>query len=182
MTADAKAIVVDEARMPPDLDERIRAALCACFPADRAVFHRTRAWHGSPPQYSAVLEDAGRVIAHAGIVRRTITVGGAPLLVAGVQNVCVLPECRGQGLSDRVLQAAMDEARRRGFDCGLLFCVPALGPLYARGGWQGLGPREVVRVEEGREVPLSGENVAMFYPLRIAAFPGGPIHLCGNDW
>jgi GNAT superfamily N-acetyltransferase len=177
-----KPAIIDEAQMPPGLDEQIRAALCTCFPADRAVFSRTRAWHGSPPQYSVVLEDAGRVTAHAGIVQRTITVGGSPLRVAGVQNVCVLPECRGQGLSGRVLQAAMDEACGRGFDCGLLFCVPALGPLYVGGGWQALGPREIVRIEEGRRLPLPGENVALFYPLRVAQFPAGPIDLCGNDW
>jgi aminoglycoside 2'-N-acetyltransferase I len=182
MLPDTKLTVIDEAQMPAGLDERIRAALCTCFPADRAGFSRTRAWHGSPPLYSVVLEGAGRVLAHAGIVQRTITVDGAPLRVAGVQNVLVLPERRGQGLSGRVLQAAMDEARGRGFDCGLLFCVPALGPLYAGGGWQALGPRDIVRVEEGRRLPLPRENVALFYPLRVAVFPDGPIDLCGNDW
>ena len=182
MIPDTKPTVVDEAEMPPGLDERIRTGLCDCFPADRPVFSQTRAWHGSPPRYSIVLEEAGRVLAHAGIVERTIAVGGSPLRVAGVQNVFVLPEFRGRGLSGRVLQAAMDEACRRGFDCGLLFCVPALERLYIAIGWQALGPREIVRIEEGRRLPLPGENVSLFYPLAVAVFPAGPIDLCGNDW
>ncbi len=76
----------------------------------------------------------------------------------------------------------MLEARRRGFDCGVLFCVPELERLYARCGWQNLGEREVVRIEDGGELPLPGKNTTMFYPLRITAFPDGLVHLRGNDW
>ena len=168
--------------MPPRLDERIRAGLCIAFPPDVPVFRKTRAWHGSAPQYSVVVEDAARVAAHVGVVRRRIAVGGTPLGVAGVQNVFVLPEYRGKGLSRRVMRAAMTEAAHRGFDCGLLFCVPPLEKVYAPDGWQNLGRRQVVRVEEGREVPIPDKNIAMFYPLRVAAFPEGLIHLGGNDW
>lgn len=172
----------DETQMSPEADARIRAGLSVCFPKDVEIFSRTRAWHGSAPEYSAVLEDADRIVAHAGVVRRSIAVGGRPVVVAGVQNVFVLPECRGKGLSGRVLNAAMAEAERRRFDCGLLFCVPALKRVYEGCGWEDLGQREVVRVEEGRELPLPGENIAMFYPLRVGTFPEGLIHLCGNDW
>jgi GNAT superfamily N-acetyltransferase len=174
--------VVTEARMSPPLDARIRAALCACFPADAEVFRHTRAWHGSLPEYSVVLEDAERVTAHVGVVKRAIAVGPVSLMVAGVQNVCAVPEHRGQGLSTQLLESAMAEARRRGLDCGLLFCVAAMAPLYARCGWHDLGERQVMRVEQGRELPIPGKNIAMFYPLRITAFPQGLIHLGGNDW
>jgi len=177
-----KLSVIDERDMTPELDEEIRAGLCTCFPADAPAFSRARPWHGSAPEYSVVLQDGERVVAHAGVVNRTITVGGGPLRVAGVQSVYVLPEGRGKGLSAPVLEAAMEEAARRDFDCGLLFCVPSLQPVYARCGWQGLGPREVIRVEKGRELPIPDKNVTMFYPIRITAFPEGPIHLQGNDW
>ena len=76
----------------------------------------------------------------------------------------------------------MAEAGRRGFDCGLLFCVPPLAPIYARCGWRDLGELQVLRLHEGREVRLPDKNIAMFHPLRIAAFPDGPIHLQGDDW
>ncbi|MGA2031232.1 MAG: GNAT family N-acetyltransferase [Thermoguttaceae bacterium] len=174
--------IVAEADMTPSVDERIRAGLCACFPADAAVFSATRAWHGSGPEFSVLLQEADRLIAHAGIVRRAIDVGGRPLLAAGVQNVFVLPAYRGKNLADLVLHSAMAEARRRGCDCGLLFCVPALEPVYGRCRWRALGERQVVRVEDGRLLPLPGQNIAMFYPLLLAAFPDGPIHLQGNDW
>jgi predicted N-acetyltransferase YhbS len=177
-----KLSLVDETKMPPCLDDKIREGLCTCFPPDAPVFSRSRAWHGSTPEYSVVLEDEDLVIAHVGVVGRTIAVGGTPLRVAGVQNVYVLPEYRGKHLSTGVMRAAMTEAAHRDLDCGLLFCVPSLERVYASCGWQNLGRRRVVRVEHGREVPIPDKNIAMFHPIRVTAFPDGLIHLCGNDW
>ena len=181
-TTTMKPQLINDNDIPPSLDEEIRAGLAACFPADAAVLSKTRAWHDSTPEYIAVLRDGERVIAHAAVVNRTITVAGAPLRVAGVQGVFVLPGYRGKGLCDEALYAAMTEAMRRGFDYGMLFCLPSLAKVYARCGWQDLGEREAVRVEDGRELPLPEKNIAMFYPIRVVSFPEGFIHLRGNDW
>ena len=174
--------VIDEAEMSPSLDAAIREGLCLCFPADAAVFGQTRAWHGSRPEFSVVLREAERVVAHVGVVDRTIRVGETSLRVAGVQNVFVLPEHRGRGLSGQVLQAAMAQAAARHFEGGLLFCVPRLEKVYAACGWHGLGVREVVRTEDGRDISIPDKNIAMFYPLQISVFPAGLVHLRGNDW
>jgi GNAT superfamily N-acetyltransferase len=179
------ARIVNETEMPPALDARIREGLVACFPADAAVFCATRAWHGSAPAWSVVLEEpeSGTVTAHCGIVARTVSAGAASLHVAGIQNVFVLPSQRGRGLCDIVMRAAMDEAAARGYDCGLLFCVPELEKVYARCGWLLLPPEPVIRIDEvGNELPIPGKNIAMWHPLRAQSFPPGPIHLRGNDW
>lgn len=177
-----KLSLIDETAMPPELDQEIRDALCLCFPADVAIYRETRAWHGAVAAYSVILQEEGRIVAHASAVDRTIDAGGTPLRVAGVENVYALPDWRGQGLAQQVLEAAMAEAQRRGLDCGLLFCVPALAKVYAAAGWQLLGPREIVRVEDGRELPIPAKNIAMFYPIEVDVFPEGLIHLRGNDW
>jgi GNAT superfamily N-acetyltransferase len=174
--------VVDESQMPAELDAEIRRGLCVCFPPDVPIFSVGRAWHGSAPVFSVVLDEGLQVLAHVGVVDRTIRVGQTSIRVAGVQNVYVLPEARGRGLARAVMVEAMNEAGRRGFDMGLLFCVPKLEKVYADCGWQSLGPRDVVRVEDGREIPIPAKNIAMFFPLTVAAFPDGLIHLCGNDW
>lgn len=175
--------VIDEADVTPDLDRRIRAGLCTCFPKDVAVFTHTRQWHGTGPAFSVIMEDADFIAAHVGIVDRAITVGEQPLRVAGIQNVFVLPAYRGRGLGDQVLQAGLDEAQRRGFDAGLLFCTAKLIPVYARSGWQLIDERATLRVDEAqREVPLPPDNRAMYHPLRLRTFPSGAIHLRGNDW
>jgi hypothetical protein len=77
----------------------------------------------------------------------------------------------------------MDEARRRDYDCGFLFCVPELEKVYARCGWLLLPPEPIIRIDEtGAETPIPGKNIAMWHPLRADTFPPGVIHLQGNDW
>ena len=189
--------IVDESSMPPELDAAIRRGLCLSFPKDAEHFRLGRDWHGSGPAYSVVVLDAvpvvavpvGRqataspeVVAHAGVVDRVIDAGGVPVRVAGVLNVFVVPSQRGRGLVHRVMSAAMAEAARRGFDCGLLFCVPELQKVYERTGWILLPPAQITRVAEGRELPLPEGNIAMFLPLARPDFPSGDIHLRGNDW
>lgn len=174
--------IIDEREITPDLDLQIRRALCACFPNDEAVFSQTRQWHGSGPAFTVICREASRIVAHVGVVHRKVSVGAAALTVGGVQNVFVLPDCRGRGLVDDVMASSMQEASRRSYDCGLLFCVPELEKVYRRCGWHSLGERQVIRVEDGKELPLPGRNIAMWYPLRAASFPAGTIHLGGNDW
>jgi predicted N-acetyltransferase YhbS len=171
--------IVDESEIDPDFDAAIRQGLRRSFPADAETFAKTRAWHGSAPDWSVVLWRGPDVIAHAGIVERAVRVGAQSVRVAGVQNVFVLPEHRGQGVFRRVMQVAIREAQRR----GLLFCPATLAAAYARLGWRLVEGREVTRVDaDGRECPLPGQNVALWHPLAQHALPAGAIHLQGNDW
>jgi predicted N-acetyltransferase YhbS len=174
--------IIDESQVTPELDAEIRQALCVCFPADAEVFSQTRQWHGSGPAYSALICDGGRVIAHVGVVDRVVAFGDVKARAAGIQNVFVRPEFRGQGLSDAVMRAAQSEAVRRGFDCGLLFCIPKLEAVYARTGWQTISNAVLRTDDDGVEKPLPGRNVAMLLPIRLVSPPPSVIHLMGNDW
>lgn len=178
-----KLQIVSEASIGPAQDAAIRAGLCACFPPDREVFSRTRAWHGSHPAWSVLAVEEDALIAHAGIVERQVLVGQEHIRVAGVQNVFVLPEYRGLGLFRQVMSAALEEAHKRGLDFGLLFCAPDIGRKYARQGWRLLEDRGVTRVDQQRRPqPLPAKNVTMFYPLAGRDLPPGDLHLLGNDW
>lgn len=175
--------ISDEAAIGPELDAAIKIGLCVAFPADVSVYSRVRAWHDSWPSYTLTLQDGDDAAAHIAVVDRTVRVGEeASVRVAGLQNVYALPQYRGRGLAVQGLQLAMDEARRRGFDFGLLFCIPPLEKVYAPLGWLGAGGRDIVRVEDGEEKPLPAKNICMYFPLGDRPFPDGPIHLCGNDW
>jgi GNAT superfamily N-acetyltransferase len=174
---------VDERDVTVELDRAIRAGLCECFPPDFAVFSRTRAWHGSHPAWSVVVEHETQVIAHAGIVERVILAGRQAVRVAGVQNMFVLPRYRGQGLFPQVMAEFVREALRRRLDLGLLFCTPQIAVPYARLGWQFVHARRITRIDEqGEPQPLPANNVAMRYPLGRAELPAGDVHLQGNDW
>jgi len=172
----------DEAAITPELDGEIRRFLAENFPTDAQAFAQNRHWHESAPAYSLIVRDGGRVLAHIGLVLRSITCGGQALTVAGVQNLGVHPSLRGQGLSDVLVERGMDEARRRGVPFGLLFCVPELEKLYNRMGFIRTNVPIWNLDERGRRVPLPGKNIAMYRPLADQPRPGGEIDLQGRDW
>jgi predicted acetyltransferase len=176
-------ITLSETEIDSRIDAAIRKSLCTVFPDGISTFAQTRAWHGSTSSWTHFIEKKGEVIAHLGVIDRTIMVGDKSIRIAGIQGVIVLPEYRGQGLSDRLLIASMDESRHRGFDLGLLFCLPILEKVYTRCGWCSLSRRNIIRIDEsGNEKSLPEKNIAMEYPLHLQTFPEGDIHLQGNDW
>ncbi|MFA6716248.1 MAG: GNAT family N-acetyltransferase [Victivallaceae bacterium] len=175
--------IINETEITPELDLEIKKTLCRCFPVDAEIFFRSRAWHGSTPAWSVIMIDNNRITGHAGIVDRIVKVGEAFVRVAGIQNVFVLPEYRGLGLCEKVMDAAMKEAEKRNFDAGLLYCVPKLEKVYAKCGWRLLPERKIIRIDEtGKHVPLPDKNITMVFPLWIQEFPEGTINLQGNDW
>jgi predicted acetyltransferase len=175
--------IVSETSITSEEDAAIRDALCLCFPPDREIFSRTRAWHGTYPTWSVVVDHQRRVVAHAGVVEREILIGAERVRAAGIQNVLVLPEHRKSNLFRQIMSVVMEEARRRELDLGILFCTPDLGRLYAWLGWRLVKGRSVIRIDdEGLAQPLPEKNATMFYPLRLPDIPCGDIHLLGNDW
>ncbi|WP_030791971.1 GNAT family N-acetyltransferase [Streptomyces sp. NRRL S-920] len=78
----------------------------------------------------------GRLVAHAGLRRLPLTVGGTALEVVGVGGVAVAPDVRGRGLARSVVAAALSHARTLGPRHALLFCRPPLVVLYERLGWR----------------------------------------------
>lgn len=175
--------VMDDSRVDGDLDRRIRETLVACFPADEAHFSRDRTWHTRPVWVVLALEEDGTVAAHCAMVVRTVRAGGnAKVTVAGVQSFSVLPQWRGTGLSHRIMELALDEARRRNIDAGLLFCLPELEKVYERTGWRTIDASVFMRGDHDEPEPIPGKNIAMAAPLAISYFPPGDIDLMGPDW
>lgn len=76
-----------------------------------------------------VLEDAGRVVGCSGLE----LYGEAALL----RSVVVLPECRGNDEGRRLVEASLEEARRRGVRRVYLFTMNA-APFFRRMGFEEL--------------------------------------------
>lgn len=194
---DTRFCVIDEGDISGDLDKALRKSLVVCFPADREYFHRQSWWHCVPVYRIIGKDDKDSITAHVAVVERSVTVGRDLLkvLVAGVQSFCVLPDHRGTGLSSKMMSIALEEANRRGFDAGLLFCLDQLQTVYDRMGWRKLDTavymfddkacRDLAAPGEPRregKTFISAENITMFYPLRTRQFPPGDIDLNGTDW
>ncbi|MFI6977464.1 GNAT family N-acetyltransferase [Embleya sp. NPDC050154] len=121
------------------------------------------------------IRDAGRLVAHAGLLRLPVSIGEVDTEVVGIGGVAVAPDVRGRGLARTVLAAALDHARTMGPRHGLLFCRPPLVTLYRRLGWHSLDRDVHVRQPEGLVLmPLR----TMWTPLHDAAtWPDGAVRL-----
>lgn len=172
--------VLDEKVVSPALDLELRQFLGECFEPGTPL-RQSRYWHNSAPEYSVVCRSGGALLGHIGIVVRQIRCGETQAMIAGVQNLGVRPGVRGGRIGFRLLDAAMDEARRRDIVFGLLFCVPALEAYYAANGWRTTTEPVTMRYLAGDE-PIPGKNIGMYRLLGSQAFPSGPIHLQGPDW
>ena len=51
-----------------------------------------------------------------------------------------------------------------------------------RNNWIELDGTKITRVENGTEIQIPPENIAMFHPLTKKDFPEGDIHLLGDKW
>ena len=114
------------------------------------------------------------------IVLRTVIVDGAPLRVAGLNNVITLAEFRGKGIASRALRETqsrwVDELHA---DCGLLLCADALVPFYQKLAWRKLDARVMYAQSSGERLWVA--NCMVFDPR---AHVGSPreVELCGLPW
>ena len=166
------------------LDRLIRDELVECFPQDSDHFSHTRVWHTRPAWIVVGFAPDGTVAAYCAMVEKMISVGNPPQYIqaAGVQGFSVRPAWRKRGVSDRMMEIAVAEAKSRGLDAGLLFCLPVLEKLYGRMGWHTINTPVMVRDEQGRPAPLPEKNIAMIIPLNRREFPGGEVDIMGPDW
>lgn len=110
------------------------------------------------------------------MLRLPVAIGGAETEVVGVGGVAVAPDVRGRGLARLVLAAALRHARTMGPRHALLFCRPALVPLYEHLGWHLLDEEVLVEQPGDRSVPMPLRT--MVTPLHEnAAWPPGPVRL-----
>jgi aminoglycoside 2'-N-acetyltransferase I len=154
--------------------EAIRDFLIGVFkPGPDEVYDETdyyvRAWDGD------------RWVSLVEIVDRTITVGGAPVRVAGIGGVSTRPEMRRRGFS----AAALREAARFFLDnlnipLGMLFCGESMIPFYQRLGWRLV--RETFTYIWKRNEPPISEPYFMVLEAPGAVWPPGPVDLNGPSW
>ncbi|MFD9324136.1 GNAT family N-acetyltransferase [Streptomyces sp. NPDC060053] len=117
-----------------------------------------------------------RLVAHAGLLRLSVSVDDIETQVVGVGGVAVAPDVRGQGLARLVIAAALEHARTMGPRHAILFCRPPLVPLYQRLGWHPLD--EDVRVEQPENRLVTMPLRTMVTPLHDHAhWPSGPVRL-----
>ncbi|MBN1806970.1 MAG: GNAT family N-acetyltransferase [Sedimentisphaerales bacterium] len=179
---DISLIVIEEKDISTELDTAIREMLVVCFPADLEHFRRLSWWRSIAVCRALGKNDKGYIVSHTALVERIITIGPAltEMRVIGIQSFCVVPECRGTGLSNKMMSVVLAEGGRQGFDAGLLFCREKLVKVYSSMGWKKLD--NAVYTNDDRKGKILRQGITMFYPLKIKRFPTGDIDLAGLDW
>jgi len=135
-------------------------------PPSRAEFHAAvdHPEHDSANRLVARL--GGRIVGHLEIAPRAVLVGGVTVRGAVLDRLAVLPECRGAGHGQRLVQEAEDRLRRS--QAVVAFSRTRIASSYNDLGWSVLGrdaatpgrPTEILaRLLDGR--PRDGESVTM---------------------
>jgi len=120
-------------------------------------------------------DDAGGLVAMAGLVLAEVRVADASIQVAGIGGVIVTRAARGRGLARVLIERVLEIASELGAERAMLFCLPANIGLYAKFGFQLIQEPAFARQPSGViEMPLC----AMWKPLTSAAdWPAGRVEL-----
>ena len=165
-----------DAAVDSALDEEIRTLLTTCFtgPGD-AVFKTRRYFHDPYPHRWIVRNASGKLIAHIGVHDKRAHADGQIYRIAGIAEVCVHPDARGQGHIRRMLQRIHEWAAREGFVFAALFGDPK---VYASSGYANVDNLYVDTIgidgtQDKKQV------VVMVKSLTTQPWPTGEVHLSG---
>ena len=121
------------------------------------------------------------LIAHSGVLERTIRVGDHEHHVAGIYSVMARPDARGLGYGSTVVRRAAEvaEATMPTARHIVLVCLESRVNFYARLGWNRV--EAPVRFDQP-DGPHLMEIVTMARPVGASAWPSGDVDLCGLPW
>ena len=180
MTEQYQLETLDENAIDASLDARIREHLRCCFPDNPDKFQLHRVWHNVLPEFTLLIRgksdaDGQQIIGHIAVVIRTITTTwNWRYNVANFQGVSVADGFRQTGLATKMIDHALDEAKRRGYLYAVLFCKEPLVPFYEKLGWR-LTDDSVIMWNE-HDCPITmRSNCPMVKELTDQLFPEGPV-------
>ena len=130
---------------------------------------------------SVLIREAGQVIAHAGMVPRTIGTTRGDLTVAGLTRVCCNPACRGQGLGEIVVREILTLIDNSIFPFSLFQTSAKVQPFYEK-----LGAAVVTNPignslsDDPTACPF-WDDVVLYYP-KDRDWPSGAIDLRGPGY
>jgi aminoglycoside 2'-N-acetyltransferase I len=134
-----------------------------------------------------LLDEQEKLLGVCSWIDRTITVNGAPQAIAGLAGVVVEEEFRGRGLGKLLIENAIGEAKRRGYDWGVLFCSPHRQTFYEQFGWRVL-KGDITQMRFRTECGVLDDELVMALPLNEDAQAQWPqweqarIHVGVGQW
>ena len=139
----------------------------------------------APHDVHVIATRDGEAVGHVGWARRSITVGGRPVRIAGVGGVLVAPSGRGHHLGQRLMRAAVDSMRAHSdAEFGYLGCAESVVPFYVSCGWRRIVAAERCIGLDGQPTQTAPGAPLLVMPLRGTEqlWPAGEIDLQGRPW
>ncbi|OIH97629.1 GNAT family N-acetyltransferase [Curtobacterium sp. MCBA15_001] len=187
MSDDIRWEVVEENALNLSDHEGIAAMLGQAFPDWSHWYVGGRDYAGMQPERRVIARDAdGVVLAHVGIRRMFITVGGQDVLVGDTGIVAVAPRLQGTGIGRELLDRTHAVLEGLRVPYGFLGAGEDRIPFYAHMGWHEI-PDAVgtfsAFTAEGAGVTETEQGGWMVRPVTAALedWPSGPIWLNGQQ-
>jgi len=160
--------------------DALGALLARCFPRSFTPFGPGRSWSSARPELRLVGSVTGHPMAHLGVLRRVLQVGGTALLVGDVGLVAVDPDIRQRGTGAALLARCRDRLRDLDLPFGFLTCGEHVAGFYAAGGWVPVpGPTRMVRAD-GRVQVYGGGSMVLPVRQGSETWPSGRVDR--NGW
>lgn len=132
----------------------LRDSLGGVRAEDAAHFPDARSWAGARPEFRLILRDGDRVVAHIGVLRRFLRVGGRDQLVGDLGLFAISTDRQRTGLGSALLTELRGLMLGLDLPFGFLGCRPELVPFYAANDWQLLPADVRVRHIDNRDPQL----------------------------
>ena len=158
---------------------------------DQEYLHDFGSWNPNQPygyaphDFHVIARSAGSVVGHVGWERRTIGVGHAEVVIAGVGGVLISERARGERLGKRLMTwAAQSMLDAGGIDFGYLGCREEVVQFYRSCGWSRVTAAERSIGRDGLAVDDPPGQPLLVLPVasELSAWPAGTIDLRGRAW
>jgi nodulation protein A len=118
-----------------DTHQQLNTLLRAAFPYTTDQFRDGWSWAGARPERRVVGWADGRPVAHAGLLRRFLRVGGREQLVGEVGLVAVRPDLQGTGVGRLLATRTQEALAALDLPFGYLNCSDRVLGYYTSVGW-----------------------------------------------
>ena len=130
---------------------------------------------------SMLIRYAGRVIAHAALIPRTISTSAGEITIAGLARVCSDPDFRGQGLGELVVREIFRLVDEQVFSFSLFQTSTAVRPFYEKLGANLVTNRIINSLSDDQQTSPFWDQVVLRYP-KDRPWPEGVIDLRGPGY
>ncbi|PQZ57391.1 MULTISPECIES: GNAT family N-acetyltransferase [unclassified Microbacterium] len=164
---------------------RLRALFDAEYFSEFGVWDPDQPYGYAPHDFHLIARLGDDVVGHVGWARRTIGVGAAEVVVAGVGGVLISPRARGRRAGARLMaHAAASMADSGDIEFGYLGCREEVVAFYESCGWHRVSAAEHSMDRAGQPTTqppgLPILTLALDSPPR--RWPEGTIDLRGRAW